>query len=83
MVRTQIQLEERQTEILKQLAAERQLSVAELIRRSIDAYLASIPPRAGREDQRERAIRAAGRFHSGVTDLGEHHDRYLEEAFAE
>lgn len=83
MVRTQIQLEERQAEMLKQIAAERELSVAELIRRSIDTYLASIPPRTSREDQRERAIRAAGQFRSGVTDLGENHDRYLEEAFAE
>jgi hypothetical protein len=83
MVRTQIQLEERQAEMLKQIAAERELSVAELIRRSIDTYLASIPPKASRQDKKERALRAAGQFRSGVTDLGENHDRYLEEAFAE
>lgn len=81
MVRTQIQLEERQAQLLRRVAAERNVSVAELIRRSVDLYLASEPPVASPEERRERAIRAAGRFRSGVSDLGESHDRYLEEAF--
>ena len=83
MVRTQIQLEERQAALLKEMAAERDLSVAELIRRSIDSYLVAMPPKASREEQKERAIRAAGRFRSGVTDLGKNHDRYLGEASGE
>lgn len=82
MIRTQIQLEERQADVLKRLAAEEEVSVAELIRRSINSYLAAIPPKASREERKERAIRAAGRFRSGVSDLGERHDRYLEEAFS-
>jgi hypothetical protein len=80
MVRTQIQLEDRQAEMLRKLSEEGGLSMAEIIRRSIDLYLASIPPKPGREEQRERAIRAPGRFRSGVHDLGESHDRYLQEA---
>ena len=30
---------------------------------------------------RERAINLAGRFHSGVADISEQHDRYLAEVF--
>jgi hypothetical protein len=40
MVRTQIQLTEGQAKTLKRLAKKQQRSVAELIRRSIDLYLA-------------------------------------------
>lgn len=81
MVRTQIQLEEQQAAMLRRAAAERHVSVAELIRRSVDLYLSSAVCPTSREEQRERAIGAAGRFRSGVTDLGEAHDRYLAEAF--
>ncbi|MBI5015778.1 MAG: ribbon-helix-helix protein, CopG family [Deltaproteobacteria bacterium] len=81
MVRTQIQLEEEQAARIRRAAADRHVSVAELIRRSVDLYLSSMPRIVSREDQKERAIRAAGRFRSGVTDLGEAHDQYLEEAF--
>ncbi len=35
------------------------------------------------EERRKRAIAAAGRFHSGSNDLGEGHDRHLEEAYGE
>lgn len=35
------------------------------------------------EERRKRAIAAAGRFHSGSNDLGESHDRHLEEAYGE
>ena len=34
------------------------------------------------EERRKRAIAAAGRFRSGLTDLGADHDRYLEDAYA-
>lgn len=81
MIRTQIQLEERQAAMLRRMAAEADVSIAELIRRSVDLYLAAIPPKASPEEKKERAIRASGQFRSGVSDLGECHDRYLEEAF--
>jgi Arc/MetJ-type ribon-helix-helix transcriptional regulator len=34
------------------------------------------------EERRRRAIAAAGRFRSGVTDLAANHDRYLEDSYA-
>lgn len=32
------------------------------------------------EDQRQRAIAAAGRFRSGIKDLSDHHDKHLEDS---
>lgn len=81
MVRTQIQLTEGQSRRLKQLAREEKRSVAELIRNSIDLYLASrgeLPL----EQLYERALAVAGRYHGGESDLGRNHDQYLAEAYA-
>lgn len=82
MVRTQIQLSEEQSARLKKLAAARGKSVAELIRTSVDALLAATPA-TDDESRRERALSAAGRFHTGDSDLAEAHDRYLAEAYAQ
>ena len=82
MVRTQIQLSEKQAKALKKLAARRNVSVAELIRQAVDEELRA----AGgidRDERKRRALAAAGRFHSGLTDLSTEHDHYLAEAFGE
>ena len=81
MIRTQIQLSEKQARALKDLAARRNVSVAELIRQAVDEQLraaGTIDP----EERKRRALAAAGRFHSGLTDLSTEHDRYLAEAFS-
>src|SRR5438105_4392664 len=70
MVRTQIQLTEEQTQRLKEMAAIEGRSMAELIRRSVDAYLVA-QGGVSREERKRRAIAASGRFRSGVTDLAE------------
>ena len=44
MVRTQIQLTEEQAEGLKRLAAERGVSMAELVRQSVQRLLEERPP---------------------------------------
>lgn len=80
MVRTQIQLTERQARRLKKLAAAQGRSMADLIRRSVDAMLAQ-PGANDDEVRRARALRAAGRFRSGVRDLSSQHDRHLAEVF--
>ncbi len=80
MIRTQIQLTEAQARALKRIAAERGVSVAELIRQSLDHFLQAA--RAGdSEERRRRALAAAGRFRSGLRDLAAEHDRYLEDAY--
>lgn len=80
MVRTQIRLTERQTALLRALAAERRQTVAELARLCIDSFLHE---EAGNsiESKRVRAKRAVGRYSSGHSDVSAEHDRYLAEAF--
>lgn len=80
MIRTMIQLEEKQMARLKLLAAETHRSMADLIRRGVEIIVhsqAMIDP----TERKARAIKAAGRFHSGKSDLSVKHDKYLEEAY--
>ncbi len=81
VVRTQIQLTEQQARRLRALARERGVSLAEVIRRCVDAGLAGDGhDRAARYD---RAARVVGRFadRRGARDLATRHDRYLDEAY--
>jgi Arc/MetJ-type ribon-helix-helix transcriptional regulator len=80
MVRTQIQLPEQQVTLLKRLAAQQHVSMAELIRRAVDLLTLS-PDVTSIKERRERALAAVGRFHSGSGDLATRHDDYLAEAF--
>jgi hypothetical protein len=80
MVRTQIQLTEEQAAALKRVAAQENVSVAEIIRRSIDATLRSSPC-PSQEERWRRAVSVSGLFHSGHTDIAERHDDYLAEAY--
>lgn len=79
MVRTQVQLTEAQMRTLKRLSAQQGVSVAELIRQSVELFARS---RGAGDDQtqRQRALSVVGRFHSGRRDLAAEHDRYLSEA---
>lgn len=82
MIRTQIQLTEEQSRRLKQLAEQDNVSVAELVRRSVDRYLHErqhVTP----GERRERLLSVVGIGASGLTDLGESHDRHLVEVYAE
>ena len=76
MVRTQIQLTEEQSKALKRLSAQRDISVAELIRQGINLYLRSCGT-ISQAERRQRAIKAASLFRSGQADLSEKHDAYL------
>ncbi|MBC7346839.1 MAG: CopG family transcriptional regulator [Clostridia bacterium] len=78
MIRTQIQLEERQFSALKAKAAAEGVSIAELVRRGVEMVLGST--HSTPEERISRAIEAAGRFHSGLKDLSTEHDKYLAEA---
>lgn len=80
MVRTQIQLTEKQARRLKHLAAARGRSMADLIRESVDVMLAQSQVQE-LEGRRVRAARAAGRFRSGSSDLAAEHDRHLADAW--
>jgi predicted DNA-binding ribbon-helix-helix protein len=80
MVRTQIQLTEAQAKTLRTMAAAEKISLAELIRRSVDQFVQS-QPGLGREARIARAKAAAGRFSSGRSDIGSRHDEFLGDAF--
>lgn len=80
MIRTQIQLSEKQAKSLKKLADNEKVSVASLVRRGVDALLES-SGEISSEERRRRALAVAGKFHSKKRDLGTEHDKYLAQAF--
>jgi hypothetical protein len=82
MTRTQVQLTDRQLRALRHASAATGRSVADLIRQGVDQYLAG-RTEPSREDRIERAIRMAGRFSSGRTDVSANHDKHLAEAFGQ
>lgn len=83
MVRTQVELTEEQAAELRKQAEAHGMSLPELIRRGIEAYLGSEQPGAPTQECRLRAIAAAGRFGTGQADLSAHHDRYLAEQYGQ
>ena len=84
MIRTQIQLTEDQSTKLKELAAEYDVSTAELIRRAVDQFISvANPAQISDAEQRRRALEVVGKFASDVHDLSINHDRYLAEAYGE
>jgi len=82
MVRTQIQLTEKQAKALKQIALDEGISMAEIVRRAIENVVeGKCPP--DKDVLKRRAIAAVGSIHSDFTDLSERSDDYLEEIYSE
>lgn len=79
MIRTQVQLTEEQAGELKRLAAERGVSMAQLIREGVDSTLRG----AGSARDWDRARSVLGKYRSGAADVSEQHDRYLADAFGD
>ena len=81
MIRTQIQLTEEQAEKAKRLAAERGVSMAEVIRQLVDAA----PERDDRAERFARALavvkRGGFRDREGKTDVSLRHDEYLADIY--
>lgn len=82
MVRTQIQLTEEQLRTLKRLAEKESVSMAELIRRSVDYYIATTSE-SPVEERKQRLLSVIGIGSSGISDIGVNHDKYLAEIYAE
>jgi hypothetical protein len=82
VIRTQVQLSESQMQHLKELARQRGVSVAALIREGADLVIRSSDI-ADQGQRKRRAVAAAGRFHSGHRDLAGAHDRHLAEVLGE
>jgi len=77
MIRTQVQLTEEQARALKREAAQRGVSIAEIIRQALDQHLSQTPSDA----RRQRAMRSIGGYRSGRRDVSDDHDAHLAEAF--
>jgi len=80
MIRTQIQITDQQAKQLKHLSVQENKSVAELIRQSIDTFL-NRQIFVSDQEKQQKLLSVAGKFHTGLSDLAEEHDRYLDEAF--
>ena len=81
MVRAQVQLSEEQLSELKELAAERGVSVAQLVREGVGMVLRECKGMS-REERRRRAL-ALPAFRSGVSDVSVRHDEYFAESASE
>jgi len=80
MIRMQVQFSEEQIQQLKARATQEHVSVSEIVRRAVTAWSkgqGGVPA----NERRRRAIEVAGRFASGVSDVGARHDDYLAEAY--
>ena len=80
MIRTQIQLTENQSDRIKNIATQEQVSMAEIIRRAVDHWLETAAPMS-REERWQRSMAVIGKYSSGLTDLSENHDEYLAEGY--
>ncbi len=82
MIRTQIQITEKHSQVLRQIALEQGISMAEVIRRALDEVVERrrLPDR---EELKRRALAAIGSVHSDITDMSERHDDYLAEIYSE
>ncbi len=76
MIRVQVRLTEQKLLRLRLLAAERGLSISELVSDGVDIILAPKEQGVHRSGEK-RAIAAAGRFHSGRSDVARRHDDFL------
>jgi hypothetical protein len=78
MIRTQIQIDERQYEMVRRMAHRKRISISEAVRRLIGRGL-----KGGDAEPEETGagalLRIAGMGRSGLRDLGRRHDRYLAE----
>ena len=75
MHRVQIQFTDDAALALRERATRAGRPVASLVRDAVDAWLAADQRRL----VRERASGAIGGFHSGLGDLAEQHDHYVEQ----
>lgn len=77
MVRTQMQLTEEQAKALKEIAAQRGVSTAQMIRESVERIIKE----GERKENWRKAFAIMGRYRSGLSDVSAHHDKYLAEDY--
>lgn len=80
MIRTQIQLTEKQARALRGLARQAGVSLAEMIRRCIDRTIEDEAPDKASLYDAAASIVGQFRDQSRATDLAEKHDDFLDDA---
>ncbi len=78
MIRTQVQFTEEQLAALRGRAAREEVSVSEIVRRAVEAWVAG---EASPAETTRRAREVAGQFRSGRGDVARRHDDHLTGAF--
>lgn len=90
MIRTMVQLTEEQLNALKELAKARNVSVASLVRESVEQYVTTATQETEREEKRLQALEFIRKIKNGEiqshdiegkTDVSVNHDKYLEEIY--
>ena len=83
MVRTQIQVTEAQHRRLTGYAARLGISMAEAVRRCVDAQLDQDEALPSRQERLGAALAVFGKYRdsSGETRVAQEHDRHLDEAY--
>ena len=82
MVRTQIQITNEQALTLKKLASSEGVSMAMLIRRSIDQFVQQHGD-VSLAIRKQRALAIVGKYASQDSDVSQEHDRYLTAIYGE
>ncbi len=81
LVKKNVSLRDDQVKALKKLAKQHKLSVASLVRKSVDDFLIKLSGKTYSKQAAEAAIKAAGRFHSGHSNVSNRHDDYLADEY--
>jgi hypothetical protein len=84
MIRTIVQLTEEQHRTLKEMAAEYNVSISEMVRQGVDLFVQQKASGISREERIQRALSVSGvaRDLYGATDVSVNHDHYLVEIYA-
>ncbi len=82
MARITVEVPDEQRDALKRLAEKEAVSLPELVRRVLKRVVEE-EGKPSEEELWERAFSVAGKYASGVPDLGERHDDYVSEAYGE
>jgi hypothetical protein len=82
MKRTQIQLNEKQYKLLKEISSLRNVSLAEVVREAVASYSATLPV-TDKDSRIREAMSIIGKYNSGKKDIAGDHDNYLADIFAD
>ena len=80
MIRTQIQLREEQAIYVKSIAAEEDISMAEVIRQAVE-LLQETREKPTKQELMLRSLEIFGKYGSEESDISINHDKYLNEVY--